>query len=237
MYTQPSMELPKIVLVSASPIPCRCTVQSDIPNPDTAPTLPVSSAPGTAPEPPLHPGPVVHPGPKNNVDVPGTRIAIPKLYLYAGGLVIALAVCWCCWRKHKRRKESRRRNRKRRRSKYAPRETESDDDSRSERSESSASSRSRSSSVDSEESGRPVRKRQKSRKRSPSGLKSRLLGAATLAARAATSARGERSAGSRRQGRAATQQRQGRADGGRPGRSRREHSSNGSEKSAENVEK
>jgi ABC-type nickel/cobalt efflux system permease component RcnA len=162
---------------------CRCSVQSNIPNPDTAPKGPGPSN-GTASEPPIHEGPVVYPGPKTGIDLPGTGVAIPKFFLYAGALLIALVGSWCCWRCIlKRRRKSRRRNKKRRRSKYTL-TTSSEEDWMSERDVSAYSAaRSSSTSLASDEGSQPVRKRHKQMKHR-SGHGSRELKVATSKPRA-----------------------------------------------------
>ena len=92
-----------------------CTVQSDIPNPDTAPVQ--RAPPGvTYPPPPLLTGPIINPAPPSGVGVPGTSASIPTLYIV---LALAVVACGgCCWWRRRRRRAARTRNRKRRRSQY-----------------------------------------------------------------------------------------------------------------------
>ena len=94
----------------------RCTIESDFPNPDTAPRPPGSN--GTSLE-PLQDGPIVVPAPPSGVGVPGSSTRIPKLYIYLVLLTVVMgAACFWRWR---RRRRARRVNRKRRRSEYTTR--------------------------------------------------------------------------------------------------------------------
>jgi hypothetical protein len=105
-----------------------CTVESNIPNPDTAPVQ--RAPPGvTYPPPPLLTGPITNPAPPSGLQVPGTSASIPSLYI---AVVIAVLLCICyCWWRRRRRRAACNRNRKRRRSKYKPasHDNDVDDDS------------------------------------------------------------------------------------------------------------
>jgi hypothetical protein len=100
-------------------------VESDIPNPDTAPQFPVPGTTGTAPA-PLKMGPVVYPAPPSGVGVPGLDLSVPLVYIVTPVCLVFAAIAFCWWRR-RRRMRARTSKQKRRRSEYTKHEELWDD--------------------------------------------------------------------------------------------------------------
>ena len=110
-----SLRLLQCLAAAALSTLCRCNIQSEQPNPDTAPTLPAPPN-STSTSPPFYTEPVVNSAPPNGVGVPGTSTSIPYFWIIAVLIAIAI-VALCIWRRRRRRRAlARRSHRKRRRS-------------------------------------------------------------------------------------------------------------------------